>query len=173
PRWAHGRCFRSELAVFVLRVFVRLVQPGQGALTLLQAFAMPFGGGLDHLGLLRLDLRTLLINALLGRLQRVVELLTYALLMPIRADNLFATIVGIEGAMVNHALKAVFLSLAALSVYLGPRGRRHGRLDSGRAPVHQGLTLNRLNKHKMPGIIGPGYLPWPTRDLCAILARLL
>ena len=75
--------------------------------------------------------------------------------------------------MVNHALKAVFLSLAARPVHLGPRGRFHGRLDPWHTPVHQGLALNRRNNHKMPGIICPGYLPWPTIDLGAILARLL
>src|ERR671935_2237930 len=117
---------------------------------------MPFGRGLDHLGLLRLDLLALLSNALLGRLQRLVELLSYALLMPIRAKNLFPAVVGIEGAMVNHALEAVFLSLAALPVHLGPRGRLHGRLDPRRAPVHQGLALSRLNNHKKIW----DHLPW-------------
>src|SRR6516162_5830684 len=90
---------------------------------------------------------------------------------PFRSKNVRS--IGIEGAMVNHALEAVFLSLAALPVHLGPRGRLHGRLDPRRAPVYQGLALSRLNNYKMPGIICPGYLPWPTIDLCAILSSLL
>src|SRR4030095_6614300 len=101
------------------------------------------------------------------------ELLSGALLMPVGCDNLLTAIVGIECPMVNHALEAVFLSLAACPVHLGPRGRLHGRLDPRRAPVHQGLALNRRNNHKMPGIVCLGYLPWPTIDLCASLAGLL
>ena len=98
-----------EAGLLVLGVFAFLVQHCQGALTLLQAFAMPFGRGLDHLGLVRLDLLPLRLNAPLCRLQRLVEVLSYALLMPIRAENLFTAIVGIERPIVNHALEAIFL----------------------------------------------------------------
>src|ERR671925_659019 len=102
-----------------------------------------------------------------------MELLMLALLMPVRDDDLFTAVVGIEGAMVDHTLEAVFLSLAALPVHLGPRGRLQGSFDPWRAPVDQGLALSRRNNHKMSGIICPGQLPEPTIDLCAILARLL
>ena len=77
-----------------------------------------------------------------------------------------------ESAMVPHALEAVCLSLAALPGPLGPRGRLHGSRDPGRAPVPQGLPLNRLSNPHRPGSLCPGEVPWPAIALGAILARL-
>src|SRR4051812_21446261 len=91
----------------------------QGALTLLQAFAMASGRGLDHFILVRLHDLGLLVHPLLGCFQRLSEFLPRTLLMPVGTHDLFTTIVGIERTMVNHALEAVFLSLTALSVSLG------------------------------------------------------
>ena len=77
--------------MFVLSLFEFLVQHRAGALALLEAFAMPFGGGLGHLGLLPLQGLGLLVDALLGRCQRLIELLLLALLMPVGADKLPAS----------------------------------------------------------------------------------
>src|SRR6266436_1243365 len=92
-----------------------------------------------------------------------------ALLMSVGTENRFAAIVGIECAMVDHALDAVFLDLVALSVHSGPLGRRQGVLDLRGAPVHQDLAFCRLDDNKMPGVIGSGHMPRSTIDLRAIL----
>ena len=78
---------------------------------------MAFGRGLGYLVLLRLECRALLVDPLLGRLQRLCELLSLALLMPVGSENRFTAIVGLERAMVVHALEAEFLNLVALAVH--------------------------------------------------------
>jgi len=160
---------RRELVSFVLGVLHRLFHAHQDVLTLLQACALPFGGGLGHLLLLRLDLLGSLVDPLLGRLQRLIELLTRAVLMPVRSDNLFTALVGIERAMVDHAFATVFLYLVALSVHPWPLGRLQGGCDLWGSPVHQGLALRRLDQDKMPGIFGPGHFPRPALHPGAIL----
>src|SRR5215813_15601493 len=84
---------------------------------------------LDNLVLLALDRLYLLVAPLLSPFERLVEFLSSALLMPVGAGNRFATIVGIERTMVDHALEAVFLPLVALPVHPGPLGRLHGGFD--------------------------------------------
>src|SRR5215471_9351535 len=100
--------------MFMLLVFESLVQHCEGPLALCKAFAMPLSFGLGHFGLLSLERLGLLGDALLGRFQRLIELFLLTLLMPVWGDDLFTAVVGIEGTMVNHALEAVFLELAAL-----------------------------------------------------------
>src|SRR6266853_389622 len=129
----------------------------QGALTLLQAFAMASGRGLDHFILVRLHDLGLLVHPLLGCFQRLSEFLPRTLLMPVGSHDLFTTIVGIERTMVNHALEAVFLSLTALSVYPWPLGGLQSLLDLGGSPVHQGLALSGLDNDKVPAL---WYSPW-------------
>src|SRR5262245_65507378 len=87
---------------------------------------MAFGHGLGHFGLLRLDRLGLLADPLLGRRPRLLELLSGALLVPVRADNGLAPIVGVERAMVGHTLETVFLDLVARPVQRGPVTRRNG-----------------------------------------------
>src|SRR6266436_636703 len=89
--------------------------------------------------------------------------------MSVRSGNLLAAIVGIERAVVNHTLEAVFLHRIALQVYPWPLSRLQGLLDLWRSPVHESLACGRLDDHKMPGIIGPGHLPRSARDPRAIL----
>src|SRR5205823_5492141 len=89
--------------------------------------------------------------------------------MPIGTYNLLAAIVGLERAMVDHALEAIFLYRIALSVQPGPLARLQGILDLRRAPVHQGLALLGRHEHKMSGIVWPGHFPRPTIDLGAIV----
>ena len=98
-----------------------LFQGHQGALALLQAFVMPFGLRLDHLGLLYLDGLGLLVHPLVGRLQRLIELLCLALMMPVGTDDGLATIVDIECTVVDHALEAMLLNLVTLAVHPWPR----------------------------------------------------
>jgi hypothetical protein len=102
---------RREWGVVVLDGLPLLCQPRQGALTLFETFARSFGHRLGHFGLLCLDCLGLLAAPLLGRRQRRLELLSGALLVPLRADNRLAPLVGIERAMGHHALAAVFLEL--------------------------------------------------------------
>src|SRR5713101_4059536 len=92
--------------------------------------------------------------------------------MPVWSDHLLAAIVGLERAMVVHALKAVFLNLVALAVHSGPLGRRQSVLDLRSAPVHQGFVLWGDDDHKVPGIIGPGLFPRSAIDPCAILKKV-
>src|SRR5215813_650466 len=125
---------------------------------------MPFVLGLNHLGLLGPDLLGLLLEPLLGRLQRLVAFLLLALLMPVGSDNLLAAIVGIERTMGNHALEAIFLNLTALSVHCRPLRCRQGGLDLWCSPVHQGLPLRGLHHDKLPGIIWSRDLPRPALD---------
>src|SRR5438132_9127220 len=92
--------------------------------------------------------------------------------MPVGSDNLLAAIVGLERAMVVHALEAVFLNLVALAVHSGPLGRLQGVLDLRGSPVHQGLVLWGYDDDKVPGIIGPGLFPRSAIDPCAILKEV-
>src|SRR2546430_15026708 len=114
----------------------RSCYPQQGLLTLLQAFAMSFGLGLCHLGLLCLERFDLVGHPLLRGRQRRLEVLAFALLMPVGTDDLLAAIVGLEGPMVNHAFEAVFLSLRALAVALWPLAHLDSGLELWSAPVH-------------------------------------
>src|SRR6266446_5514897 len=118
-----------------------LFHPCEGLLTLLQAFTMPFGRGLGHLDLVHLARVDLLVNPLLSGLQRRVELLSFALLMAVGTDDLFAAIVDLECTMVDHALETVFLHLGSLSVHPWPLSRRQGLRDLRGSPVHQRLAL--------------------------------
>src|SRR2546428_478427 len=127
-----------------------LFHPYEGLLTLLQAFTMPFGLGLGHLALLHRARFDLLVNPLLSRLQRRIELLSFALLMAVGTDDLFAAIVALECTMVDHALETVFLHLGSLSVYPWPLSRRQGLLDLRGSPVHQRLALGGFDDHKVP-----------------------
>ena len=81
---------------------------------------MPFRLGFGHLILFRFDCLSLLDDPLLSRRQRLLEVLSGALLMPVGADDLLAAIVGMERPMVNHALEAVFLYLVSRSVHPWP-----------------------------------------------------
>src|SRR6266853_5313881 len=92
----------------------------------LQAFAMSFGLGLCHLGLVFVERFDLVGPPLLSGLHRRLEVLAFALLMPVGTDDLLAAIVGLEGAMVDHAFEAVFLYLRALAVELGPLAHLDG-----------------------------------------------
>src|SRR5262249_15881873 len=136
-----------------------------------ETFAMSFGRGLGYFGLLRLDRLGLRADPLLSRRQRLIELLSGALLMPVRSDNRLAPIVGIERPMVDHALEAVFLYLVALAVQSGPLKRCHSALDLRGTPVHQGLTLGGLDNHKVTGIIWAGHLPVAAIALGAVFQR--
>jgi hypothetical protein len=84
---------------------------------------MPFGLGLGHLGLVSLDLLGFLGDALVRRCEGLLECGAGALLMPVRPDKFFATLVGLKCTMVNHALETVFLNLIALPVHAGPLDR--------------------------------------------------
>src|SRR5439155_15045791 len=106
-----------------------LCHPHQGLLTLLQAFAMSVGLGLCHLGLVFLARFDLVVHPLLSGLQRRLEALAFALLMPVGTDDLLASIVGLKGAMVDHAFEAVFLYLCALAVEFGPLAHLDGGLE--------------------------------------------
>src|SRR2546427_8784533 len=88
--------------------------------------------------------------------------------MSVRSGHLLAAIVGIERAVVHHALAAVCLNRMALQVSSWPLGRLQGRLDLWRSPVHQSLACGGLDDHNMPGIIRPGHLPRSARDPRAI-----
>src|SRR5712691_4957677 len=103
-----------------------LFHPYEGVLTLLQAFTMPFGRGLGHLALLHRARFDLLVNPLLSRLPRRIALLSFALLMAVGSDDLFAAIVALECTMVDHALETVFPHLRSLSVYPCPLSRPQG-----------------------------------------------
>src|SRR5512144_288773 len=132
---------------------------------------MPSRLGFGHLILFRFDCLSLLGNPLLSRRQRLLELLSGALVMPVGADDLLAAIVGIERPMGNHALEAVCLSLVAGAVYPWPLAHLYGVLDLWRCPVHQGFALSGLDDDKMSRIIRPGHFPRPTIDPRAILKR--
>src|SRR5262245_21720030 len=106
---------------------------------------MAFDLGLGHLVLFDLKCLGLVSDPLLSRLQRRIEFVAGALLMPVGADKLLSAVIGIERPMVNHTLEAVFLNLRALLIYPGPRGHLQDRLDLWRAPVYQGLALWGLN----------------------------
>src|SRR5947209_20190383 len=101
---------------------------------------MAFVHGLGHFGLLRLDRFGLLADPLLGRRQRLLELLSGALLVPVRADKRLSPIVGIVRAMVVPALEAVFLYHVALPVRLVPFYRRFSRIALRGGPVPTGLA---------------------------------
>lgn len=159
----------TALCVFVLRVFVGLFHQRQGALPLLQALAMPFGSGLRHLGLLPLARLGLLVDPFVGDDQRLLQGLLGAWLMPVRADNLLAAIVGIERAMGDHPLATGFLSLAAFAVYAGPCAHRSSVRDRWGPPVYQGFPRSGLDDDKMPGIVWPGGFPLSALDWRAIL----
>jgi len=90
-RWPQGDGMLSELVLGVLGVLHPLFQYCQGALTLREAFAMSFRLGLGYLRLFRLDRISLLVHPLLDGLQRLIEFLTRALLMPVGSNNFFAT----------------------------------------------------------------------------------
>jgi hypothetical protein len=62
-----------------------------------EAFAMSFRRGLGHLVLFRLKSLGVIVDPLTSCLQRLIELVACALLMPVGSDNRFAPIVGIEG----------------------------------------------------------------------------
>src|SRR5882672_12505616 len=76
------------------------------------------------------------VHPLLCGLQRRLEVLAFALLMPVGTDDLLAAIVGLEGAMGDHAFEAVFLYLRALAVELWPLAHLDSGLELWRAPVH-------------------------------------
>src|SRR6516164_398449 len=121
PGGAQGRGLLRAFGVLRFGLLELLFQGHQGALALLQAFVMPFGLRLDHLGLLYLDGLGLLVYPLVGRLQRLSELLCLALMMPVGTDDSLATIVDIECPVVDHALEAMLLHLVALAVHPWPR----------------------------------------------------
>src|SRR5712691_4663854 len=152
PWWPDGGGLLGQFCVVLLGVLQRLFHPHQGSLTLCEACAMPFGFGRCHLVLVRLERLGLLVDPLLGRLQRLIELLSLARLMPVGSDNLLAALVGLERAMVVHALEAVFLNLVALAVHSWPLGRLQDVPDLRGSPVHQGLVLWGYDDHKVPGI---------------------
>src|SRR5262245_2905864 len=116
---------------------------------------MPAVLRLGHLVLVALDRLDLLGDPLLIPFKRLVEFLSSTLLMPAGAGNRFATIVGIERTMVNHALEAVFLPLVTLPVYPWPLGRLQDGFDLRSPPVHEGLALSGRDNHKVPGILWP------------------
>src|SRR5712691_2848052 len=154
----------------MLGVRARLGPDHPGALTLLQAFAMASGRGLDPCILGRLHDLGLLVHPLLGCFQRLSALLPRTRLMPVGTHDLFTTIGGMERPMVSHALEAVFWSRTALSVSPWPRGGLSSLLDLVGSPGHHGLALSGLDHDQGPGVLWPRRLPWPTRDLGAILS---
>src|SRR2546425_9221046 len=89
--------------------------------------------------------------------------------MPVGTDDLLAAIVGLEGAMVDHACEAVFLSLRALAVELGPLAHLDHGLERWRAPVHEELALFGYNNHKEARVVVCGGFPRSTIDLTAIV----
>src|SRR5215510_2613459 len=97
---------------------------------------MPSRLGFGHLILFRFNGLSLFGAPVLSRRQRLLELLSGALLMPVGADDLLAAIVGVERPMVNHALEAVFLYLVARAVHPWPLAHLYGVLDLWRCPVH-------------------------------------
>src|SRR5207302_4115442 len=107
--WPDGAGLLDQFRLVVLGILEILFHHHQGTLTLIEACAMSFGLGIGHLVLLRLECRALLVDPLMGRLQRLFELLSLALLMPVGAENRFTAIVGLERAMIVHALEAEFL----------------------------------------------------------------
>src|SRR5207245_10258489 len=109
---------------------------------------MSFGLGLCHLGLLFLERFDLVGHPLLSGLHRRLEVLAFALLMPVGTDDLLAAIVDLEGAMVDQAFAAVFLYLRALAVELWPLAHLDGGLELWRAPVHEGLAPFGLDNHE-------------------------
>src|SRR5712691_11997327 len=116
---------------------------------------MPFVLGLGHFCLLCLERLRLVGNPLMDPLQRLFELLSLALLMPIGANDQFAAIVDLECTMVDHMLEAVFLYLVSLAVHPWPLARLHDLFDLRGPPVHQGLAFDRLNHDKvniLPGM---------------------
>src|SRR3989441_13296969 len=106
-----------------------LCHPQEGLLTLLQACARAFGLGLCHLGLVCLERFDLVVHPLRSGLHRRREVLALALLLPVGTDALRAARVELEGAMVDQAFAAVFLSLCALAVELWPLAHLDGGLE--------------------------------------------
>src|SRR5215831_17548452 len=133
---------------------------------------MPFGCGLGHLVLLGLDGLRLLVHALGCCLQRLCELLCLALMMPVGTEYGFAPIVDLEPAVVDHALEAMLLNLVALAVHPWPFACLQGVLDLRSAPIYQGLALSGYDKHKVPGIIGPGCFPRSAIHSCPIVQEV-
>src|SRR5207245_9494674 len=107
---------RSDVRVLLLGTLELLLQGHQGVQPLLKTFTMAVGLGLRHLCLLHSERFSLLVRPLVCHLQRLVEVLSLALLVPVGTDNCLAAIVGIEGPMVNHPLEAIFLYLGSLPV---------------------------------------------------------
>src|SRR6266516_7485773 len=130
---------------------------------------MSFGLGLCHLGLLCLGPFDLVGHPLLCGRHRRLEVLAFALLMPVGPDDLLAAIVGLEGAMVDHAFEAVFLYLRALAVELGPLAHFDNGLELWRAPVYEELALFGYNTHKEARVVVCGGFPRSTLDLTAIV----
>src|SRR5713226_6780835 len=97
--WPDGAGLLDQFRLVVLGILAILCHHHQGTLALSEACAMAFGRGLGYLVLLRLECRALLVDPLLGRLQRLCELLALALLMPVGSENRFTAIVGLERAM--------------------------------------------------------------------------
>src|SRR6267142_5165 len=87
PWWPDGGGLLGQFRVVMLGVLQLLFHPHHGALTLGEASPMPFGRGLCHLVLVRLERLGLLVDPLLGGLQRLIELLSLALLLPVGYDN--------------------------------------------------------------------------------------
>src|SRR5882672_4938009 len=168
PWWPDGGGLLGQFRVVMLGVLQLLFHPHQGALTLGEASTMPFGRGLCHLVLVRLERLGLLVDPLLGGLQRLIELLSLALLMPVGSDNLLAALVGLERAVVVHALEAVFLHRVALAVHSWPLGRLQGVCDLRSSPGHHDRVLWGYDNHQVPGLIGPGLFPRPPIEPCAI-----
>ena len=86
----------------------------------------------------------------------------------IRSENFFTAIVGIERTMSNHTLEAVFLSLTAFAIPLGPRAHLDHLPDFCGAPVHEGVPRSGCDDHKVSGVLLARDVPRPTLDPGAI-----
>src|SRR6266487_5678528 len=100
---------------------------------------MPVCLGLGYLVLLGRDRLGFLVHPLLGALQRRVALVLLELLMPVRTQDRLATHIDIEGTMINHPLKGVFLNLGSSSVHFRPlirfQDRKSTRLNSSHPSI--------------------------------------
>src|SRR6266446_3736466 len=123
---------------------------------------MSLGLGLCHLGLLFVERFDLVVHPLLSGLQRRLEVLACALLLPVGTDDLLAARVGLEGAMVDQAFEAVFLSLCALAGEWWPLAHLDGGLELWSAPVHEGLALFGHDNHKEARVVVFGGFPRAT-----------
>src|SRR5258705_10435482 len=119
------------------------------------------GMGRGLLGLLGRDRLCLLRHPLMGRLQRLCELLFLALMMSVGTHDRLATMGDIGPTVVNHPLEAEFLNLVALAVYPRPLGDLERLLDLRGSPRHEGLARGWFAKHKEAGASASVPVPSP------------